>query len=153
MPDNRPFLDSIELRAPGVAAIAVRALLRMPSPVRRRVLVDAFTRAADAFNRGDFEAIVGPWAEDVEYVPPPALHVGPPIVGRDQVLRFWQTVADRYDRSVITNLSLEEAGPSRFIRTARLRHELGGAPPLEYEIRQTTELRHGRVVRQRNDEL
>jgi len=145
-------MDMIEVRAPAAAAVAVRVLLRMPSPVRRRVLVDAFTRAQNAFNRGDFEAICALWADDVEYVPPPVLHRGEPILGRAAVLQFWQYVLNRYEQNRIANISIEAVGTARFIRTAQLTHERQGET-LHYEIRQTTELRHGRVTRQINEEI
>ena len=149
---RRPLLDAIEVRAPGAAALANMLLLRMPSPLRRRFLTGAFTRAEKAFNRGDFEAIVALWADDVEYVPPPALHTGQPIVGRAAVQQFWQDVPRRYERSRITNLSLEETSRNRFVRTAQLSHD-GPAGTIEYVIRQTTDLRHGRVVRQVNEQI
>jgi ketosteroid isomerase-like protein len=151
MRQDRPLMDTIEVRAPTAAALAVRVLLRLPAPLRRRVLVDAFTRAQNAFNRGDFEAIVGPWADDVEYVPPPALHTGEPIRGRAAVLRFWHDIANQYPQNRIANLTIEEATPTLFVRTARLSHERPGES-LEYVIRQTTELRHGRVIRQVNEQ-
>ena len=151
MRQHRPLIDTIEVRAPTVAALAVRVLMRLPAPARRRVLVDAFTRAQNAFNRGDFEAIFAVWADDVEYVPPPALHSGDPIVGRAAVLRFWHEIANRYQQNRIANLSIEEATPTRFVRTARLSHERPGES-LEYVIRQTTDLRHGRVIRQINEQ-
>ena len=149
---RRPLLDAIEVRAPAAAAVATRLILRMPSPLRRRFLTGAFTRAEKAFNRGDFEAIIAPWADDVEYVPPPALHTGPPIVGRAAVLQFWQDVPRRYERNRITNLSLEETSRNRFVRTAQLSHD-GPTGTIEYVIRQTTDLRHGRVVRQVNEQI
>jgi SnoaL-like domain len=149
---RRPLLDAIEVRAPAAAALATRLVLRMPAPLRRRFLTGAFTRAEKAFNRADFEAIIGPWADGVEYVPPPALHTGPPIVGRAAVLQFWQDVPRRYERNRITNLSLEETSRNQFVRTAQLSHD-GPAGTIQYVIRQTTDLRHGRVVRQVNEEL
>lgn len=56
-----------------------------------------------------------------------------------------------FERSTITNLSLEEAAPARFVRTARLSHQ--GPGDLEYTIRQITQLAAGRVTRQVNEEL
>lgn len=148
---RRPAMDTLEVRWPGFAAHAVRTLLRMPVPVRRRGLASAFDRAAAAFNRGDFEAVFALLADDAEYVPPPPLS-GKPIRGRAEVLRFWQAVPDRYPLSTIANLSIEEAGRSRFVRTARLSHT-GPGTTLEYVIRQTTQLSHGRVVMQVNEVL
>lgn len=149
---RRPLLDAIEVRAPAIAALANRLMLRMPARLRRRLLTGAFTRAENAFNRADFEAIFALFADDVEYVPPPALHAGQPIAGRAAVLRFWQDVLKRYERSRITNLSIEETSRTRLIRTARLSHD-GPDGTVEYMIRQTTDLRHGQVVRQVNEEL
>ena len=143
-------MDALEVRAPALAALAVRLLARMPAPVRRRVLADAFTRAERAFNRGDLEAVFALFAEDVEYVPPPALYSGEPIRGRAAVERFWSRTLARFQESAIANLSLKEAGPDRFVRTARLSHS-GPDGKLDYTIRQTTELRSGRVVRQVNE--
>lgn len=68
---RRPLADSVEVRAPGLAALAVMAVTRLPAPMRGRVLRGAFDRARDAFNRGDLEAVFGLFAKDVEYGPPP----------------------------------------------------------------------------------
>ena len=68
------------------------------------------------------------------------------------VLRFWQAIPDRYQRSTITNLSVEQTRPRRLVRTARLSHT-GPDSALEYVIRQTTQIRRGRVVRQVNETL
>ncbi len=43
------------MRAPGLAALLVTMVTRLPVPLRRRVLRAAFERARDAFNRGDFD--------------------------------------------------------------------------------------------------
>lgn len=142
---RRPGLDSVELRAPRLAAVAVRLILRMPASFRRRVLADAFDRAQDAFNRGDLDT------DDVEYLPPPALYAGEPIIGRAAVLRFWQEILARFEENTIANLSLEEASPARFVRTARLTHKRRDGT-LDYVIRQTTELRAGRVAHQVNED-
>jgi hypothetical protein len=75
-----------------------------------------------------------------------------PIRGRTAVLRFWQAMPGRYQRSTITNLSVEETSPRRFVRTARLSHT-GPDSTLQYVIRQTTQVRRGRVVRQVNETL
>lgn len=149
-PAAQPPLDRLEVRLPRVAAAGARALGRMPAPVRRRALASAFDRARDAFNRGDLEALFALFADDVEYVPPAPLHYGAPIAGKANVVRFWRDVLDRFDESSIENLSIEETGRSRFVRRARLSHR-GAAGGLDYEIRQTTELRGGRVVRQVNE--
>lgn len=52
----------------------------------------------------------------------------------------------------IENLSIEALDHERFVRTARLNHR-NGDEHLDYAIRQITELRHGRVIRQVNVEL
>jgi ketosteroid isomerase-like protein len=149
---RRPLMDWVEIRAPFLASRALSLLLRAPAWVRRRVMNDAFARAQDAFNRGDFEAVFVLFTDDAEYVPPPALHDGPPIVGRRAAISFWQDVLARYGENRIQNLSIEALGPDSFVRTARLSH-LGDDARLEYSIRQTTELRQGRVIRQVNVEL
>jgi len=148
---RRPLADRVEVGAPKVAALAARALGRMPAPIRRRALLAAFDRARDAFNRGDMEAVVALFAADVEYVPPPPLYEGEPLRGRAAVLDFWRDVLARYESSAIENLSLEEAAPGRFVRRASLVHRPGdGGDVLAYSIVQTTELAAGRVVRQVN---
>jgi ketosteroid isomerase-like protein len=124
----------------------------MPVPIRRRVFTSAFARAEDAFNRGDLEAVLALFADNVEYVPPPALHSGAPIAGRRNVLAFWNDVFTRFERSQITNLSIEALGHTSFVRTAKLSHD-GREGTLEYEIRQTTDVRRGRVVRQVNEQI
>ncbi len=148
----RPLADSFEVRFPGLAAMIVRALARAPETVRRRVLTDAFARAERAFNRGDFDAVFALFSQEVEYVPPPPLYDGPPIVGREAVRRFWAEISERFDESRITNLTIEETAPARFARAAELVHR-GPDQELRYRIRQTTELRHGRVVHQANELL
>lgn len=139
------------MRAPGAAALLARAAGHLPGPVRRAVLQSAFGRAGDAFNRGDLEALFALFSQDVEYVPPPPLHSGEPILGRPALFEFWRDVLARYDRNTIENLSLEEASAGRFVRRARLRHtsdDIGA--DLDYVILQRTELERGRVVRQVN---
>jgi EmrB/QacA subfamily drug resistance transporter len=148
---RRPAMDTLEVRHPGLAAHAVRVVLRMPGPVRRRGLASALDRAQAAFNRGDFQAVLALFADDVDYVPPPPLS-RTPIRGRSAVLRFWQAMPARYQSSTITNLSVEETSPGRFVRTARLSHA-GPDSTLQYVIRQTTQVRRGRVVRQVNETL
>ena len=137
---------------PNVAAVLVRGLARAPGTVRRRVLADAFARAERAFNRGDLDAVFALFADDVEYMPPPPLYDGPLITGRDAVRRFWNTTNARFEESQITNLGIEETDPARFVRTAELVHR-SSQQELRYRIRQTTELRNGRVARQVNELL
>ena len=66
--------------------------------------------------------------------------------------RFWNETNTRFDESRIANLAIEETAPARFVRTAELVHR-GAHEELRYTIRQTTELRNGRVVRQINELL
>jgi ketosteroid isomerase-like protein len=148
---KRPLADRLEVAAPGIAALAVRALGHAPEPIRRRVLENAFARAQAAFNRGDFEAIFALFSDDVRYVPPPALSEEV-VSGREHVLAFWRAIATRFDSSTIENLSVEALAPERFVRTARLTHRRGD-DELSYVIRQVTELRGGRVVAQVNEQL
>jgi ketosteroid isomerase-like protein len=54
------------------------------------VLHATFDRARDAFNRGDLEVVFALFAADVEYGPPPPLHEGGRIRGRQAVLDFWR---------------------------------------------------------------
>jgi len=131
--------------------VGARLLGLLPGALRRRALQSAFDRARDAFNRGDIEAVMALFAQDVEYVPPPPL--GRDVIrGLPAVLDFWRDVFARYERSTIENLSLGEAEPGRFVRTARLSH-IGppGTENLNYTIVQSTWLRAGRVVRQVNE--
>ena len=146
---GRTATEKVELRFPGAAALIARLLGKAPEPVRRRALVAAFARAEAAFNRGDFEALFAMFAEDVEYTPPPALS-SETIHGKQDLLRFWNGVLRRYPDSKIMNLHLEEAAPTRFVRTIRLTHRSDQGQALSYELRQTTELDRGRVVRQVN---
>lgn len=147
----RPLADRLELAAPAVAALAVRLLGLLPEPIRRRALKSAFERARAAFDRGDIEAVMALFADDVEYVVPPPLG-GQTIHGREAALDFWRGVFARFERSSIENLSLEEAAPGRLVRRARLCHEGGpDGESLDYTIRQTTVLEAGRVVRQVNE--
>ncbi len=150
-PPARPLADRIELAAPWLAALGARALGALPGPIRRRALQAAFDRARDAFNRGDIEAVMALFAQDVVYVPPPPLGASE-ISGLAAVLGFWHGVLARYPDSSIENLAIREAAPGRFVRTARLHHaSADGGEPLDYEIVQTTILRGGRVVRQVNE--
>jgi ketosteroid isomerase-like protein len=112
----------------------------------------AFERARAAFDRGDMEAVLALFADDVEYVPPRPLWDGPAIHGRAAVIDFWRSVAERFERSEIENLALMEQAPARFVRRARLRHSYRDRPgELSYTIVQTTVLGRGRVVRQVNE--
>ena len=148
---GRPLTDRLEVAAPSLAALAARGVAHLPPPLRDRALRGAFDRARDAFNRGDFETVFALFEEDVEYVPPPALHEGEPLHGRDAVLAFWRDIVDRYPESTIENLSLEQAAPGLIVRRARLRHRSAtDEDQISYEIVQTTELVAGRVVRQVN---
>lgn len=147
---TRPLPDRLELAAPAVAALGARALLRLPAAARARALQSAFGRARDAFNRGDLEAVTALFADDVVYLPPPPLHEDGPITGRAAVLEFWDDALRAWPESRIENLALEEAGPGRFVRRARLTHRAADGRELDYEIVQTTLLRAGRVVRQEN---
>jgi len=149
MASRRPLADRLEVAAPALAALVVRGLGHAPEKLRRRALQRAFERAGAAFNRGDLEAVFALFDAEVTYVPPPQLHQGPPLLGREAVFEFWRATLARYEISTIENLLLEEAAPDRFVRCARLRHH--GAETLRYDIVQRTELLRGRVVRQVNE--
>ena len=145
--------DRLELAVPGLATLGARMLALLPEPLRRRALQSAFDRARDAFNRRRHRGRDGSVRQDVEYVPPPPLGGGV-IRGLPAVLDFWRAVFRRYERSTIENLSLEEAEPGRFVRTARLSHHCGpDGEDLSYTIVQSTWLEAGRVVRQVNEIL
>ena len=150
---DRSAAERLEIAAPGVAATAVRLLGVLPAVLRRRATEAALERAAAAFNRGDFDALFALFADDVEYVPPPALRPPVRLTGRQAVIAFWRDVLERYPQSTITNLALVEVERNRFTRTARLVHRAAPDDELSYEIHQTTELRAGRVVRQVNEKL
>jgi ketosteroid isomerase-like protein len=147
---TRTAIEALEIRAPALAAGLARLVGRLPGPVRRRVLAGAFERARHAFDRGDLEALFALFDDDVDYVPPPPLEARP-IRGRADVCAFWRATLDRWPQSTITNLSLVEAAPNRFVREASIEHRDGDGNALTYEIRQTTTLRAGRVVRQVNE--
>ena len=152
MPGKRPLADELEIRAPRFVALLARAVGRLPGPLRARVLEAAFERARAAFNRGDMEAVFALFSEDVEYGPPPPLHDGPPIRGRQAVFDLWREVRERLDTNAIENLSVNEATPRRIVRHARLSHHSSATgETLDYTIVQTTELERGRVVRQVNE--
>lgn len=134
-----------------MAALAARTLGHLPAAIRRRALQTAFSRAREAFNRGDLDAVFALFAPDVEYGPPPPLYQGEPLRGHPTVLAFWRGVLARYDDSQIENLSLQEASRRRIVRRARLHHRSSTAgETLSYAIVQTTDLCGGRVVRQMN---
>ena len=148
---RRPLIDQLEVSAPYLVALMNLMALRLPDPLRRRLVVAAFNRAEAAFNRGDFEPIFALFTNDAGYVPPPALYDGRPIIGRAAMLQFWNDVLVRYPKSSIKNLSTQQVTVGKFVRTARLSHD-GPAGHLSYVIRQTTQLRRGRIVRQINEE-
>lgn len=126
-------------------------LLALPRPIRAAVLGRAFARARDAFNRGDLEVVFAAFGDDVEYDPPPPLPGARRLRGKDEVVRYWEGIFERFDDNRIENLELVEAGRGTFRRTARLRHlDTRTGESLEYEIVQTTEIRAGAVIRQTN---
>lgn len=148
---DRPLADRLEVGAPSLATLGVRAVGALPEQLRRRILQAAFDRARDAFNRGDLDVVFALFADDVEYAPPPPLTDGGPLKGRAAVLGFWRDVFGHYDNNTIENLSLEETSRGHFVRRARLQHRLRDTgETLDYVIVQTTELDAGRVVRQVN---
>lgn len=148
---RRPFADWVEVTAPSFAALIARVLSRLPDSIRRRVLRAAFDRARDAFNRGDLAVVFALFATDVEYGPPPPLHEGEAVRGREAVFDFWHGVFARYDDNTIENISLDEMSSGSFVRRACLHHRSSTTgESLDYSIVQTTELKHGRVVRQMN---
>ena len=152
VPTGRPLADRLEIAAPSLTAIAARAAGHLPEPIRRRVLASALARAEAAFNRGDYEAVFALFADDAEYVPPPALSQAP-ITGRDGILKFWRLTGARLQASTIKNVSLDETAPARFTRTLRLTHQSDGDEIITYLIRQVTELRRGQVVAQVNEQI
>ncbi|MBV9167475.1 MAG: nuclear transport factor 2 family protein [Solirubrobacterales bacterium] len=99
-----PLADSVEVRLPSVAAVLGCVVPAM----RRRALARAFARAERAFDRGDLAAVVALLADDVYYVPPPPLHDGPPIVGRNAVIRFCLTRFELAARSGLRRLRVGE---------------------------------------------
>ena len=148
---RRPLADKVEVGAPRLAAFVARILGLLPERIRRKALQGAFDRARDAFNRGDLEVVFALFAPDVEYEPPPPLHDGAALRGREAVFAFWRAVLSRYDENSIVNLSVDEASPTRFVRHARLHHHSSvTGETLDYSIVQTTELNRGRVTRQVN---
>ncbi len=149
--NRRPLVDRVEVGAPNLAALVARVLGLFPESVRRKALRAAFNRASDAFNRGDLEVVFALFAPDVEYGPPPPLHEGDLLRGREAVFAFWRAIFSRYDENIIENLALDETSPGSFVRRARLHHSSSaGGGSLDYSIVQTTDLNGGRVVRQVN---
>jgi ketosteroid isomerase-like protein len=149
---ERPLADRLELRLPGATRLVTRAVLAAPAPVRQAVLRGAFARAQEAFNRGDFDVVLAAFADDVEYEPPPPLPDAGPLRGREAVLSYWRGIFERFDENRIENVEVVETGRGTIRRVARLHHrERATGAPLDYEILQTTELRGGVVVRQRNE--
>jgi hypothetical protein len=148
---SRTLVDRVEVRSPEISAFFARALGRLPDAARRRVLQSAFERARNAFNRGDFEVVFALFSATAEYIPPPPLHDGSPLRGRQAAIDFWRHVFDRYDENTIENLSLDETSPGSFVRRACLHHRSSiTGEVLDYSILQTTELKSGHVVRQVN---
>ena len=148
---SRTLIDRVEVHSPGIAAFIARALSRLPDVARRRILQSAFERAQYAFNRGDFEVVFALFSAHAEYLPPPPLHDGSLIRGRQAAIEFWRQVFDRYDENSIENLALDEASPGSFVRRARLRHRSSTTGEvIEYSIVQTTYLESGHVIRQVN---
>ena len=148
---RRPLADKVEVGAPHLAAFVARIIGRLPERIRRKALQGAFDRARDAFNRGDLEVVFALFAPDVEYGPPPPLHEGAVLRGREAVFAFWRAVLSRYDENSIVNMSVDEASPERFVRLARLHHHSNvTGETLDYSIVQTTELNRGQVTRQVN---
>ncbi len=148
---RRPVADRLEIAAPSLAALAARAAGHIPEPLRRRVLANALARAEAAFNRGDYAAVFALFADDAHYVPPPALSQTP-ITGRDAILDFWLATQTRFTTSTIENLSLDEVAPERFRRTLRVTHRTD-RETIGCVVRQVTELRHGRVISQVNQQV
>jgi len=147
----RSLIDRVEVRSPESAALLARALSRLPDVARRRVLQSAFGRARDAFNRGDFDVVFALFTATAEYRPPPPVHDGGPLRGRQAAIEFWRRVFDRFDENTIENLSLDETSRGSFVRRARLHHRSSTTGEvLDYAIVQTTDLEHGHVVRQVN---
>jgi len=150
----RPLLDRVEVAHPGVARAAARTALRLPPPLRRRVIAGAFARAEAAFNRHDLAPTFAGWADDVVYDPPPPLPGAGRLVGRDAVAAFWDATFERFPESRIENLEVQEAGPGVIRRRARLHHvERDTGRTLDYTILQVTRLRDGTVVEQTNELL
>jgi len=131
--------------------LLLRAVLCLPGPLRRRVLISAFRHAEDAFNRGDLEAVFAAFADDVDYLPPAPLPGARPIQGKAAAIGFWEGIAARYQSEIETS-ELRERGRGNMFRVARLRHVgRDRGEIIEYGIEQVTKIRGGEVVLQRND--
>ena len=65
---NRPALDRVGIRVPGIAHVAAAGLARLPagSETRRRLLVKGLAAGFAAVNRSDVEAILPVYEPDVE---------------------------------------------------------------------------------------
>jgi ketosteroid isomerase-like protein len=149
---NRPLADSLELANPTLTRTLTRGILALPRPIRRPILTAAFTRAQDAFNRRDLEVVFAAFAPEVEYVPPPPLPDARPLRGREEVLRYWEGIFERFNENRIENLKLVESSRGTVQRTARLRHaSTRTSERLEYEILQTTVFGSGAITRQTNE--
>ncbi len=151
---RRPLPDRLEVAHPALARIGARIALLLPTPLRRRVIAGAFSRAEAAFNRHDLAPTLAGWADDVVYEPPPPLPGARRLVGRQAVAAFWDATFERFPDSRIENLDVQEASPGVIRRTARLRHvERDTGRTLKYTILQITRLRAGTVVEQTNELL
>jgi ketosteroid isomerase-like protein len=149
---KRPLADRLELVSPALTRALTRCTLALPAPIRRAILRDAFARAQEAFNRRDLEVVFAAFAPGVEYFPPPSLPGARRIEGRQEVLRYWEGIFERFDENRIENLELVESSRGTMQRTARLRHaNTQTSEILEYEIRQTTEFGGGMITRQTNE--
>jgi ketosteroid isomerase-like protein len=147
----RPIPDRIERATPSLLSRAgAIALLRLPGPVRVRMIKVGFGRAQKAFNRGDLEVVFAAFADDVEYMPPPLLPECRPLRGKEAVIEYWREVFDHFEVNRIENLELWEPAPGIYMRRATLFHGARNGEFLRYEIEQRTEFRHGQVVRQEN---
>ncbi|MEA2466759.1 MAG: SnoaL-like domain [Thermoleophilaceae bacterium] len=149
---QRPRTDRAELRFPRATRALTQVVLMAPHPVRQAVLAGAFKRAEAAFNRGDMDVVFAAFAPDVEYEPPPQLPGARPLRGRPAVFGYWRGIFEEFEDNRIENVEVVETGQGTIRRVARLHHRhRDGGQPLDYEILQTTELRGGLVVRQRNE--
>jgi ketosteroid isomerase-like protein len=149
---KRPLADRLELISPILTKALTRLTLAAPGPIRRAILTDAVERAEGAFNRGDLAVVFAAFDDDVDYQPPPPLPDSRRIRGRGAVLRYWQEIFRLFDQNRIENREIVEVSRGTIRRTARLHHRNAATgETLEYEILQTTEIRHGSVIRQHNE--
>ncbi len=72
---------------------------------------------AEAFNRSDLDAVLGMFAEDATLLPP-SLRM---ITGRDNMLRFWQNLAERTKQISLTATNLKPLGPDMARELGRMR--------------------------------